>query len=131
MDYLLLKTLHQSLVAVSISGFTARGLGQLSGARWVSRPLAKRLPHLIDTLLLLSALALLWALQLNPLSSPWLAAKLAGLLLYIALGALALQTRRPARQKALAFATALTTVGWMVSVAISKSPWGFFELMRT
>lgn len=129
MDYLLLKTLHQSLVALSISGFAARGLGSLSGAAWVGRPLAKRLPHLVDSLLLLSALALLWALQLNPLSSPWLLAKLLGLLLYIGLGVLALQARRPAWQRGPAFVAALATVGWMVSVAISKSPWGFFQLI--
>ncbi|MBB4843030.1 putative membrane protein SirB2 [Paucibacter oligotrophus] len=129
MDYLLLKTLHQSLVTLSIAGFAARGLGSLNGAAWVGRPLAKRLPHLVDSLLLLSALALLWMLQLNPLSSPWLLAKLLGLLLYIGLGVLALQARRPAWQRTLAFAAALATVGWMVSVAISKSPWGFFRLM--
>ncbi|RQO56908.1 invasion protein [Paucibacter sp. KBW04] len=127
MDYLVLKTLHQSLVAISISGFVARGLGQLSGAAWVHQPLAKRLPHLIDSLLLLSALALLWTLHLNPLSSAWLTAKLIGLLLYIALGVLALQAGRPRSQKALAFVAALVTVSWMVSVAISKSPWGFLH----
>jgi len=126
MDYPLLKGLHQTLVTISISGFAARGLGQLSGAAWTQRPLAKRLPHLIDTFLLLSGLALLWTLRLNPLASPWLTAKLLGLLLYIALGARALQAHRPWRQRALAFVAALATVGWMVSVAISKQALGLF-----
>ena len=41
MDYFAIKTLHQAAVALSITGFFARGLGSLLGAAWVGGRLAK------------------------------------------------------------------------------------------
>lgn len=125
MDYFALKTLHQSAVALSAAGFFARGLGALAGAGWVrSRP-ARTLPHLVDTVLLLSALALAWTLRLNPAHAPWLLAKLVGLLAYIGLGMLALKPGRPLALRAAAWLAALATLGWIVSVALTKQPLGF------
>lgn len=125
MDYLTIKTLHQGAVLLSVAGFFARGLGALLGAAWVySRP-AKTLPHLIDSVLLLSALALAWMLRLSPLDAPWLLAKILALLLYIALGMLALKPGRPLALRATAWLAALATVGWIASVAISKNPLGW------
>ena|GEM_PF-5957928 len=57
MDYLTLKTIHQTAVALSVAGFFARGLGALSGAAWVRGRIAQSLPHAVDSVLLLSALS--------------------------------------------------------------------------
>ncbi len=127
MDYFVVKTVHQGAVLLSISGFFARGLGSLLGAAWVQGRLAKSLPHGIDTVLLLSALWLAWMLRLTPDEAPWLLAKIIGLLVYIALGMLALKPGRPWGLRAVAWLAALATVGWMVSVAITKNPLGFFS----
>ena len=97
MDYAALKLLHQGAVALSITGFVARGLGSFAGAAWVRGRAARTLPHVVDTVLLLSALALAWMLRLTPGAAPWLAAKIVGLLLYIGLGMLALRPGRPPR----------------------------------
>lgn len=125
MDYATLKLIHQSAVALSLTGFFLRGAASLMGAAWVRQRLARTLPHVIDSVLLLSAVGLAWTLRLTPGNSPWLLAKLIGLLLYIALGMLALRPSRPRWQRLLAWLAALGTVGWMVSVAVSKSPVGF------
>lgn len=125
MDYLTIKTLHQGAVLLSVSGFFARGLGSLLGAAWVRGRAARTLPHLVDSALLLSALALAWMLRLSPLDAPWLLAKILGLLLYIALGMLALKPGRPPALRAAAWLAALATVGWIASVAISKNPLGW------
>ncbi|MCX2863932.1 SirB2 family protein [Paucibacter sp. PLA-PC-4] len=125
MDYLTVKTLHQGAVLLSVSGFFARGLGVLLGASWIGSRSAKTLPHLVDSVLLLSALALAWMLRLSPLDAPWLLAKILGLLLYIALGMLALKPGRPLTLRAAAWLAALVTVGWIASVAISKNPLGW------
>ena len=58
MDYLLLKTVHLSAVTLSIAGFTARGAGSLAGAAWVRGRAARTWPHVVDSVLLASALAL-------------------------------------------------------------------------
>jgi len=127
MDYFVVKTVHQGAVLLSISGFFARGLGSLLGAAWVQGRLAKSLPHGIDTVLLLSALWLAWMLRLTPDEAPWLLAKIIGLLVYIALGMLALKPGRPWGLRAAAWLAALATVGWMVSVAATKKTQGFFS----
>ncbi|MEO6017729.1 MAG: SirB2 family protein [Polaromonas sp.] len=124
MDYLLLKTIHQTAVALSLAGFFARGLASLRGARWVRSRLARTLPHVIDSVLLGSALALAWQLRLTPFAAPWLMAKIAGLLLYIGLGVVALRTGPPVALRAIAWVGALATFGWIVSVAITKNPLG-------
>ena len=125
MNYFAIKTLHQAAVALSFAGFFARGCGALAGAAWVRGRLAKTLPHLIDTVLLASALTLAWMLRLNPAATPWLLAKIVGLLVYIAFGAIAFRYAHSMRTRALAWVAALATFGYIVSVAFTKSPWGF------
>jgi uncharacterized membrane protein SirB2 len=125
MDYALVKTIHQTAVALSFAGFFARGLASLSGARWVQGRPAKTLPHIVDSVLLLSALTLAWMLRINPVEAPWLLAKIIGLLIYIGLGMLALKPGRPAPLRAAAWVAALVTFGWIASVAMTKSPLGF------
>ncbi len=129
MDYPTLKLIHQGAVVLSLSGFFLRGAASLMGASWVRQRLARTLPHVIDSVLLLSALGLAWLLRLTPGNSPWLLAKILGLLLYIGLGMLALRPGRPRWQRLLAWLAALVTAGWMVSVAVSKNPAGFFAGM--
>jgi uncharacterized membrane protein SirB2 len=126
MDYLTLKTVHQTAVALSFAGFAVRGIGALAGAAWVRGRVARSLPHAVDTALLLSALALAWTLALNPLATPWLLAKLVALPVYIGLGSVALRPGRPTALRAAAWLLALLTFGYIASVAISKQATGFF-----
>lgn len=127
MDYATLKLIHQGAVALSVAGFAMRGAGQLARARWARGRVAKTLPHAVDTVLLLSALMLAWMLRLNPVHAPWLMAKIVGLVVYVLLGMLALRPGRPPALRVAAGAAALATVGWIVSVAITKSPFGFLR----
>ena len=114
-------------VALSAVGFTVRGLASLTGASWVQSRPAKMLPHVVDTLLLVSAIALLAMASLNPLTTPWLLAKVIGLLLYIGLGVVAMRPRFSQPARASAWVAALLVLGWMASVAVSKSPAGFLR----
>jgi uncharacterized membrane protein SirB2 len=129
MDYTFLKLLHQSAVVLSGLGFAARGWGSLRGAAWVRSRSAKTLPHIVDTVLLASALALAWMLRLNPASSPWLMVKILGLLAYIALGMVALRPRFPTALRAVAWVLALLLLAWIATVAVFKNPLGVFSLL--
>ena len=129
MDYAAWKLLHQGTVAVSLAGFFARGLGSLAGAEWMRRRMHRVWPHAVDTLLLASALVMAWLLRLNPLATPWLAAKIGGLLLYIALGMVTLRAARPLAVRIGAWLAALLVFGWIVSVAITKNPLGVLQLL--
>jgi uncharacterized membrane protein SirB2 len=129
MDYYSIKTVHQTAVALSLLGFVARGAAGLAGATWVRSRAAKTLPHIVDTVLLLSAIALVWRLGLNPLATPWLMAKIVGLLVYIAFGILALRPGLPVRVRAATWVLALVSFSYIASVAITKNPAGFFSSM--
>jgi uncharacterized membrane protein SirB2 len=124
MDYAALKLTHQLTAMLSVSGFFVRGVGSFAGAAWARGRIARTLPHLVDTLLLASALAMAWMLQLHPLTTGWLAAKIGGLLLYIVLGMLALRPGRPLPLRVASWVAALLCFGWIVSVALSKNPLG-------
>lgn len=135
MSYATLKLIHISAVAASFCGFSARGLGALRGARWVRHRLTRVLVHLVDTVLLLSAIGMLVILHLSPWALPWLRAKILGLVVYVALGTLALRPRRsrgagrPAALRLAFWIGALATFGYIVSVALTKSPAGPFQWM--
>jgi len=129
-DYATLKLIHIGAVTASFCGFVARGLGVFSGAAWVRHRLARSLPHVVDTVLLLSAVGMLFVIHLSPWGLPWLRAKIVGLVVYISLGVLAL---RPARSDRAARLTAVNVIAWIgalvvfgyiVSVAVTKSPAG-------
>lgn len=127
MDYAAVKLVHQVAVALSFCGFIARGLGAFSGAAWVRGRAARSVPHVVDTVLLVSALMLAWLLRLSPLAAPWLLAKILGLFLYIGLGMIALRPGQSRARRGAAFVAALATFVYIVSVAISKNPVGFFS----
>jgi uncharacterized membrane protein SirB2 len=126
MFYETVKAIHVGAVALSGLGFFLRGLATLRRARWVQGRLARVLPHTIDTVLLASAVSLAWVLRLPPLSTPWLGAKILGLLAYIGLGTIALRFARSAAVRAAAWAGALLVFSYIVSVAVSKDPQGWF-----
>jgi uncharacterized membrane protein SirB2 len=128
MDYATLKLIHQGAVALSIAGFFARGAASLAGAAWVRGRVARTLPHGIDTVLLASAVGLAWMLQLHPLTTPWLAAKIAGLLAYIGLGMVALKPGRPLALRILAWVAALLCFAQIVAIAMSKQATGLLAL---
>lgn len=128
-DYAALKLTHQLTALLSASGFFVRGVANFAGAAWARGGVARTLPHIVDTVLLASALAMAWTLRLNPLSTPWLAAKIGGLLLYIALGLLALRPGRPLAVRVACWVAALLCFGWIVSVALTKNPLGALQML--
>jgi uncharacterized membrane protein SirB2 len=130
MDYQVIKLIHQSTVALSFFGFLARGLGVLVDSAWVRSRAARTLPHIVDTILLLSGVTLAWLQRLSPVSTPWLLAKLIGLVIYVALGMVALRGGRTKLSRAIAWIVALVVFGYIVSVAVTKEPLGFLAAVR-
>ena len=129
MDYATIKLIHQSAVTLSFAGFLARGVAMLRDASWPRHRIARTLPHLVDTVLIVSAIALAWMLRLTPTNAPWIAAKIGGLVLYIALGLVALRFGRTKTVRAGAWIAAMLTFAWIVSVAITKDSRGFFAAL--
>jgi uncharacterized membrane protein SirB2 len=122
--YPAIRLTHISLVLVSGSLFAVRGLAVLSGQTWAMQLAVRRLSYSIDTGLLGAAVLLLFILQLNPFTTPWLLTKILLLLAYIVLGTLALKRARTQSVRRYCFVAALLCYGFMLSVALTHSPLG-------
>ncbi|CAM3729242.1 SirB2 family protein [Kerstersia gyiorum] len=105
--YVIMRGVHLTAVVLSGCLFMGRGAAMLLGKQGMMRPALRYASYAIDTVLLISAIALATVLALNPLSTPWLALKIGLVVLYIVLGSLALKRARTRQGKALAYAAAL------------------------
>jgi len=122
MNYLAVKYLHMSCVLLSISLFAVRGTLQLQARPWRQSSLLRWAPHVVDTVLLSSALWLAWRSGQYPIAQDWLSAKVLALLAYILLGRQALGRHTPAVQRPFYLAAALLSVGYIIGVALTRSP---------
>ena len=120
-DHAVLKTIHVSCAALSLTGFVVRGGLMLQGSPLLRQPLVRILPHLVDTLLLISGFWLAYNIAQYPGTSAWLTAKLVALVAYILLGSVALRGRNQ-KHRSLAFAGSLLAAAYLVSVAVARSP---------
>ena len=126
MSYFALKAVHIGAVIASFSLFFLRGLWMMTvpgklAARWV-----RVVPHVIDTILLVSAIALAVLTAQYPFVQSWLTAKVVALAVYIVLGIVALRGGRTRRVRIIAWVLALLVFCYIVTVARARVPlpWG-------
>lgn len=122
MSYFVLKHLHVTCVVLSGFGFCLRGGWMLVGSPLSRHRLTRVLPHIVDSLLLGSALSMAWMSSQYPFVNGWLTAKLFGLLAYILLGMMALKRGRTLDSRRRYFALALLAYAYIVGVALSRNP---------
>ncbi|HEU0186842.1 MAG TPA: SirB2 family protein [Gallionellaceae bacterium] len=117
-----LKLIHVSCVVLSYTLFVLRGFWAMYSPARLRQRWVRVLPHSIDTLLLGSAIALALQLQLSPLHTPWLLSKIVALLLYIALGMLAIRHGKTRRVRLSAWFAAQLVFFYIVGVALTRDP---------
>lgn len=120
--YVYVRTLHIACAVASISGFFVRGMLMLNESPWLQRRFVRVAPHVVDTLLLASAVWLAWFLGQVPFVHGWITAKVGALLAYIVLGTVALKRGRTKAIRAGAYAAALASAGYIVWVALARDP---------
>ena len=120
-----IKAIHLTCVALSFSGFFIRGIWMLQGSVKLKQRWVKITPHIVDTLLLASAVMLAVQWRLSPLEHAWLMAKIIGLLVYIGTGMVALRFGRSRNVRLTAWLFGLLTFLYIVSVALTKSVMGW------
>lgn len=85
--------------------------------RWV-----KSAPHIVDTLLLISAVALAFTIHQYPFKDAWLTAKILAVLLYIGMGFVALSNGIGKQFRIFSWLAAQAVFAYIVLVAISHNP---------
>jgi len=88
-------------------------------------------PHVVDSIFLATAIMLSFTVEDGSLSPAWFTAKIAGLVLYILLGVLAMRSAPEVRRSVPAFTAAVLVFAWIATVARTKSPFGFLPYLFT
>lgn len=122
MSLLLLKTVHVTCVASSYMLFLLRGIWSLNGSPVMRQRWVRIAPHVVDTILLASAMALAFGIEQYPFVDAWLTAKVIALVLYIVLGSVALKYGRSRKIRIAAWLAAQAVFFYIVLVAITHNP---------
>jgi uncharacterized membrane protein SirB2 len=122
MSLVLLKAIHISCATGSYLLFLLRGIWSLNGSPFTRQRWLKIVPHVVDTLLLVAAIALVFTIRQYPFIDTWLTAKVVALLLYIGLGFVALKYAKDRTIRLSAWLAAQAVFIYIVLVAIQHNP---------
>lgn len=127
MSFMLLKHTHITCAVISFALFFLRGIWSFNGSPIMQQGWVKVVPHAVDTLLLVSALGMAYLIQQYPLVDAWLTAKFFGLLLFIALGSVALKHGKTKAIRIAAWLGAQVVFAYVVLVATNHNPLPFIS----
>ena len=122
MAYSWLKLIHVTSAAISFVLFFLRGVWKFTDSAMMQRQWVKVVPHVNDSLLLAAAIMMAASLAHYPGMHRFLAAKVIGVLVYIALGLLAFRWARSRSAQIAAWLAAQLVFFYVVAVALTKAP---------
>ncbi len=124
-SFLVIRSIHITCAALSLGGFVTRGILRAFNSRLLQTRFVRVIPHVVDTLLLVSAvrLAMLIGFAAN---ASWLLTKIGALLVYVVLGSIALKHGSNRVICVASWLGAIVVFAFIVSVARTHLPPGFF-----
>ncbi|BAN96192.1 invasion gene expression up-regulator SirB [Plautia stali symbiont] len=123
--YPLIKNLHLLTVAITITLFLLRFYWLTTGSALLQRRWVRIAPHINDTFLLLSGALLVLITHFYPFTpqGSWLTEKLLAVIIYIALGSVALSRRpRSMATRWVACLVAVVALLLVIKLAMTKMP---------
>lgn len=120
--YMAFKHLHLTLVALTVLIFLVRAAFVLVWPAGVRKRWLKITAHAVDGLLILSAIALLIVLQMNPLHVGWVLAKIIALVAYIGFSVYAFKTAPTLPTRLIGVVLAGATLAYIAMVAVRRTP---------
>jgi len=120
-----IKFIHLFAVSTTVILFILRYVWMMVESPLLQKKWVKILPHIVDSVLLASAIVLAIQISQYPLVHAWLSVKVFALLIYIVLGSIALKRGKTKGIRVAAGIFAITTFTYMLSVATTKSALGF------
>ncbi len=103
MSFAAIKIIHIISIILSYILFSLRGIWMIQGSPLLKLRWVKILPHVIDTILLVSAITLVAMVQQYQGLNIWISAKIGALLLYIFLGMVAFRFEKTQKRKAISW----------------------------
>lgn len=126
MSFYIFKFIHVSCAIISISGFLARSWLKFTAPGILQQRWIKITPHVVDTLLLASAIVLVILTRQYPFVIPWVTAKLIALFIYIGFGLLTLRFARTQKQILVGFIGACLSFSYIIAVALTRHAWPLY-----
>src|SRR5699024_490333 len=123
MSYIAYKHLHTSFAALSIIFFIIRAYWSVLELDCLQNTFVRVAPHIIDTLFLLSGLAMAFTIGFN---HPWIIANIIGLIAYIYVSIFAIRRGRTPQIRLLSATIALLIYCYIVITVLNKSVLSFF-----
>ncbi|MUJ20837.1 SirB2 family protein [Aliivibrio fischeri] len=122
--YTAVKHIHLLLVACSVLFFVVRYCLMMANSDIRNNDFFKRVPHVVDSAMLLSGIWLIFITGFIPFTSsaPWLTEKITCIMVYLALGVVTLNNGKNKVFKTFAF---LGAMGWLMvaaKIAVTKVP---------
>ena len=122
MSFAIIKIIHIICMILSYILFSLRGIWMIQGSSLLRLKWVKVLPHVIDTILLTSAITLVAMIQQYPGFNIWISVKVGALLLYILLGMMAFRFGKTRKIKIISWILAQIVFFYIVLVALTKNP---------
>lgn len=119
--YYWIKLIHILTVIISFLLFFIRGYWVVMDSPSLNRRWVKILPHVNDSVLLISAITLTVLISQYPFVQGWLTTKVFLLVLYIGLGTIAIKRGKTRTIRVVAWLAALAVFAYIVLIALSKS----------
>ncbi|WP_100641777.1 SirB2 family protein [Alteromonas facilis] len=120
--YMMMKHLHLTAIALSVLFFVFRFVLKQMDAAMLQQKWLKIVPHIVDTVLLVSAITLCVLLSQYPIVNGWLTVKLGGLIAYVVFVFLALKRAQSKAGQWGSAVAALICLAVTAKVAILKQP---------
>ena len=127
--FVAIRQVHIACVILSGTLFCVRGGLRIAKVAVANHRLLRLASYGIYTALLAAAILLTIFLQEYPFRDAWLTTKVLLLVLYVALGSVALTRARSRRATVLAFGAAVLTYVWIIGVAVTHEPAGWLLWM--
>jgi uncharacterized membrane protein SirB2 len=127
--YLTIKVIHLACALFSISGFLLRSYLMFIGSPWLKHKAVLVIPHLIDSIFLFSGFSMAFMVNFGLFSQSWLTMKIFMLMFYLFFVGVALNRGTTKKIRVLAFFLGISTFGFIVGVAINKTPMSWFALL--
>ncbi|MCR4302301.1 MAG: SirB2 family protein [Sulfuricaulis sp.] len=115
-----LNDVHIACAILSGTGYLIRGIGMMRESSWLHNTWVRVLPHIVDTILLASAILLTIQIRQYPFVQGWLTAKVLALVAYIVIGAVGLKYGKTMKIRVMAWLVAMLLFGYIVLVALTR-----------
>lgn len=120
--YEVFKHIHLTTIVLSVVSLLLRYLLNVMQSPMLQKKWLKILPHIVDSVLLASAVSLCVLLEQYPFVDGWVTEKLLALVMYVFMASLALKLGKTPFIRGMGLVGALSWITYAGIIAVSKQP---------